>query len=229
MSDTSWRVAVVDGGIDPGSLVRALEIRRFLNRDRNILELEPNGDSTNHGTQIAAIIASTERPLEIIAAQIMTQQGRCTPAAVAAGVHWSLARGARLIHLSLGLRHDRSVLARAIGEAVAADALVVASVPARGEATYPAAYPGVIRATGDARCRPGEISSLATSRVDYGGSATHVSNTGCVLRGASVGAAHVSRFIISHMSPLLSASGVRERLSRLAAYQGPERVSRRGD
>ncbi len=224
MHDRAWRVAVIDSGIDAAAAgaMQPREARRFVDRDGEVIELEPTVDPTGHGTQIAAILSSADRAIELVAAQVTSSKGCCTPAAVAAGIRWALSRNADLIHLSLGLRHDRPVLGRAIAAAVAAGILVVASTPARGAVCYPAAYPGVIRATGDARCRRDEIALLASQYADFGACAVHVSTHGRSLRGASIGAAHLSRFIASNLTPA-SGLAVRARLCGLAVHHGPER------
>src|SRR5690606_31825954 len=49
--------------------------------------------------------------------------------------------------------------------------LLVAAAPAAGAMTFPAAYPGVIRVTGDARLAPGELSFLGDSRAAFGAAA----------------------------------------------------------
>jgi len=142
---------------------------------------------------------------------------------VAAALSWALAQRAQLVHLSLGLRHDRAVLAGAISRVIAAGAVIVASTPARGVRTYPAAYPGVIRATGDARCAREDISHLATPWADFGACAVHWSPDGQAQRGASVGAAHVTRFILAHLPPATDPAAISRSLARCARYRGPER------
>lgn len=223
MSERVWRVALIDSGVDHDCVAPVREIRRFEDRNEEVVELDPTGDPTGHGTLMAAIIACAERPIELLVAQVTNPRGCCTPAAVAAGVRWALGLSADLIHLSLGLRYDRPVLASAIAMAVGGRTLVVASTPARGAAAYPAAYPGVIRATGDARCSHTEIACIATPQADFGACALHASAHRRSIRGASVGAAHLSRFIVSHLSPILPAAAVRARLAELAAYHGAER------
>jgi hypothetical protein len=99
--------------------------------------------------------------------------------------------------------------------------VLVAASPARGEPVYPAAYPGVVRATGDARCAPGEHSWLASAHADFGahGSAGAV-------RGASAGCAHVSARLAALLaegaSPARALGALRER----AHYTGAEHRAR---
>jgi subtilisin family serine protease len=223
MVESAWRVALVDSGLTPGAVAPVLAARRFLGSDGLVRETEPVPDVSGHGTAIAEVIAASGQKMEWVVAQVLDGRDRTTAATVAAAIHWVLSQGVQLIHLSLGLRAHRNVLADAIGAAVSASVIVVASSPARGEMPYPAAYPKVIRATGDVRCRSGEISALGTRLANYGGCPQHQSSSARLARGASIGAAHVSRFIVQHVPPGLSTDEVHDELQRRAAYRGPER------
>jgi hypothetical protein len=223
MLEPPWRVAVVDSGIETASRLPVIARRCFVDGGDGVTEAASNGDASGHGTTVAKIIASAPIRLELIAAEVFNSEGRSTPAAVAAAVRWALVQRAGLIHLSLGLRHDRRVLAEAIAQAVSEGVILVASTPARGAPSYPASYPGVIRATGDARCGIEDISHLSTTWADIGGCAFCPATDERVCRGASVGAAYLTRFIVSHAVPSEGAHRVRERLTRFATHHGPER------
>jgi hypothetical protein len=223
MPDSAWRVAVIDSGIEASAGVRVRGAQRFTDRGGQVSETEVVADTTGHGTVIAQIIASAEVCVELYVAQVLNAEGRATPAAVAAALDWALASRVQLIHLSLGLRDDRAVLAGAIARVLAAGMVVVASTPARGVRTYPAAYAGVVRATGDARCGKEEISHLATPWADFGACAVHHSPHGRAQRGASIGAAHLTRFMLAHLPPSPEPAAVPRLLERFARYRGPER------
>jgi subtilisin family serine protease len=154
---------------------------------------------------------------DLFVGQVLDHRGVTTAAALAAAIHWSVEVGANLIHTSLGLREDRQTLAEAVAAAVAAGCIIVASTPARGAGTHPARYPDVIRATGDARCRWDEISDLHSSQADFGGCPR--------LGGASLGAAHVTRFLVEHVAPGLGTVAVRLQLGEMAQYTGIEERS----
>lgn len=217
-----WRIALIDSGIAVDSGRRVVAGRRFVDVDGAVREMEIEPDPSGHGAAIAAIIGAGAVAIDWVVAQVFDARALTTPAAIASAVHWAVSERPHLIHLSLGLRHDRRVLADAVVEAVAAS-VVVASSPARGDITYPAAYAGVIRATGDARCGPDEISTLDTRQADFGGCAQHHDPTGRSARGASIGAAHVTRFLIRHTAPGESGVALRSRLRELARHLGPER------
>jgi hypothetical protein len=179
---------------------------------------------------VAEIIASASTSTELLIAQVMAGRDGTTPACVAAAIHWALSRGANLVHLSLGVAQDRGVLGSAIAIAIEANALVVAASPARGTISFPARYPGVIRATGDARCGVDEISLLNGEAPMFGACVSHTSASGQIRRGASIGAAHLTRFLVSYVSVDEAPSAVREQLARRASYLGRERRwSARGD
>jgi hypothetical protein len=206
-----WRVGLVDSGADGVPLVAA---RRF-GGDGGPLPVV--ADPTGHGTRVAALLAGHGAP-ELLLAQVFDSDRPTTAAAVAAAVDWCRAQGAGLVHLSLGLAADRALLAAAIARAVAAGCLIVAATPARGNPVYPAAYPGVIRATGDARCAPGEISRLAAAT--FGGCVRPGAAGG---RGASIGAARVSRALIDSVAAGTRAGAAVQALAARARYDGPER------
>jgi subtilisin family serine protease len=225
MPERCWKVAVIDSGLAPQMVLPVRTVRRFLDEGDRVTELDAIADRSGHGSVVAGIITSAPRPIELVIAQVLDHEGRSTAAAVAAAMEWAGTQGAELLHLSLGLHQDRPILRMSIERMVAAGRVVVASSPARGSTVYPAAYPGVIRATGDARCGLHEVSCLGTPEADFG--ACPVSQPGSrPSRGASIGAAHLSRFIVAHVEPGAAAQSVRATLERLAAFHGRER--RRG-
>jgi hypothetical protein len=224
--DGAWRVAVVDSGVDSPQSPRISRARRFVDEGDRVVEREPVADPIGHGTVVAGIIDSSGHPVQLLAAQVLNERGRSTAATLAAAIDWAVTQRAQLLHFSLGLCHDRPVLRAAIERAIAAGLLVVAAIPARGAASYPASYPGVIRATGDARCAKEQISDLRVSSADFGACPMDGPDPARISRGASIGAAHLSRFIVTHLAAGLAPAAVRQSLIRLAAFRGPER---RGD
>lgn len=223
MPERSWRVAILDSGIGPALAPSVTRARRFVDEGDQVREHPPTDDPIGHGTAVASIIAGVCRPVELLIGQVLNERARCTAATLAAAIHWGLQERADLLHVSLGLPHDRAVLESAIAAATAAGVLVVAAAPARGLTTYPASYPGVIRATGDARCGGEQISLLASAAADFGACPVHQGPWGRTARGASVGAAHVSRYIVTHVTAGLPAAQVFESLTRGASFRGPER------
>lgn len=222
--ESPWRVAVIDSGLDLRSGITPLVSRRFVDERQQVTACEITGDATGHGTAVAEIIRSGPqgRAPELLIAQVMEDRSGTTPAAVAAAIRWAVEGGAHLIHLSLGLAHDRPVLAAAFDAAVAGGVIVVAATPARGAVSFPARYPGVVRATGDARCAADEISALDSDSLTVGAHGYFTASSGRVLRGSSIGAAYVTRFIVSSMPVNTQLQNVGEGLAALATYRGRE-------
>jgi len=221
------KVALIDScGVWAG----AVAATRFSSTERGIERCEPLPDPTGHGAHIARILSAQERggdarrPL-LLLAQVFSGPAPATAAAVAAAIDWACTQGAELIHLSLGLHADRAVLSRAVAEALGARVLLVAAAPARGATVFPAAYAGVIAATGDARCGPRELSVLGPRL--FGGCPRFIADPLEQAKaltprgGASAGAAWVSRAILD--LPADARACVVERLSARARYFGRER------
>jgi hypothetical protein len=261
----SWRVALIDSCgdwpgvveaaafVDEGAVVVCDTVTRRSGAEVELANAERGAravrrcatvaDATGHGSRVARLLSRGGAELELMLGQVFLGKAPASAAAVAAALDWAVAEGADLIHMSLGLAADRTVLAAAVGRAVGAGCVVVASVPARGGVVYPAAYPGVIRGTGDARCGPGELSCLGPGffggctrwvasgaedgpvGVDVGvgaGVGGGVSAGVGVGAGASVGAAWVTRGILSEPK-CGSAGDVLDRVTARAIYWGPER------
>lgn len=218
-----WRVAVLDSGLGTGQPVASC---RFVDDGRTVLSSAVEPDRFGHGTSVAEVICGRANRCDLLIGQVLDHRGVTTAAALAAAIDWSVREGVDLIHMSLGLREDRQILAEAVAAAVGAGCIIVASTPARGEGTYPARYPGVIRATGDARCGWDEISDLHSARADFGGCPRHASVAanlaGPNFGGASLGAAHVTRFLVEHVSPGPDIFRVRAHLCAMARYAGVE-------
>jgi hypothetical protein len=214
----SWCVALIDScGIWPG----VIEAAAFATEGGRVEQRATVTDPSGHGSRIAQLFLDTEAGCELLLGQVFVDAGATTSAAVAAAVDWAVGRRAKLIHLSLGLAADRAVLAAAVAHAIGSGCIIVASAPARGAPVYPAAYPGVIRGTGDARCAPGELSCLdpwffggcprlpGIGQIDLGG-------------GASAGAAWVTRNILKGPTDV-TARDVVAALIADACYIGLER------
>jgi hypothetical protein len=118
---------------------------------------------------------------------------------------------------------DRTVLRDAVSRAVEKGLLLVAALPARGQPVFPAAYPGVIAATGDARCAPGELSHL--DLLLFGGCARlGVEDQSSRTGGASIGAAWVSRRLMELTDPRrIVIQDAVTALDAVSGYRGRER------
>lgn len=222
------RVGLVDTGLDSAGAGRVgealLASRGFAWDDANatVTGIESAPDTLGHGSALATTVIATVPEVQLLMAQVFFGHWRTRPAQVAAAIDWLCASGAQVINLSLGLRADRPVLQQACANALASGVILVASSPARGEAVFPAAYAGVIRATGDARCDSTQVSWLATAQADVGG---HVTAVGGAVAGASAGAAYISGHIARYLQDNRAAGReqVLKHLRDCASYRGPER------
>ena len=215
----TWRIGLIDSC---GAHPRAVAAAAFAGLSPQAAGRGVVADATGHGTRMADVICSAHASVELVLGQVFVASTRANAASVAAAMDWAVLRGAQLLHLSLGLSADRTVLASAVQRALDAGVLIVAASPARGAPVYPASYAGVIRATGDARCAADEISHLR--HWTFGAAPrTPAERGGPPERGgASVGAAWVTR-AITHLPAGMTACRVVEALSARAAYRGIER------
>lgn len=203
------RVGVIDSGgpadDPPGERAMA---RAFL-ADGAVHPAEP--DRLGHGTAVAAIIRRAAPGAAILHAQVFGDR----PLTSAAG-----RRGAALVRRDGArsaprgdlpqpwpCRRPRAAGARLRG-AVGCGRVLVAAHPARGPACYPAAYPGVIAATGDARCGWDDISQLGPAL--FGAWCNSPEHGAPGMGGASLGAARIA----GHLAAITAAG---ERLTGAAA------------
>lgn len=219
------RIGMVDSGHAPRQAASVVAAAAFVMEDSAPVRGDAHPDRLGHGSALLDVVAALAPQARFVTAQVFGVRLACTAAQVAAAIDWLVAEEVDVINLSLGLPHDRAVLAEACAHAVAAGVVLCAASPARGAPVYPSAYPGVLRMTGDARCARDELSRLATVHADFG---AHVrALDGATVAGASVGCAHLS----GHVARYLAAGGDRAAgavsawLSAQARYHGPERRS----
>ncbi|MFC3684803.1 subtilisin-like serine protease QhpE [Hydrogenophaga luteola] len=215
------RVGVVDSGWPLALQDRVLAARSF------VTEGGDAQDRLGHGARNLQAMAALAPDARFVVAQVFGEALRTDMATVARAVDWLVGEGVALINLSLGVRQDYPTLRAACERAVASGCLMVASTPARGEPVFPATYPGAIRAMGDARCAPGQHSTLLLPHADFGA---------CVLppdgdranAGASLGCAHLSGRVAALLSAGVAPTreAVWQALVASAAFHGPERRTR---
>lgn len=217
-------VGVVDSGFASWQAHRVAQSAAFMLVDGQPRCGAASHDRLGHGSALIDVVAALAPAARFAVAQVFGERPATSAAQVAAAIDWLVAGGVRLINLSLGLTEDRAVMRAACERALRAGVVICAAAPARGTPVYPAAYPGVFRMTGDARCAREEISHLDTRHADFG---AHVRPLDGRVGGggASVGCAHlaghVARYLGSGGDARLTA--VRAWLIAQATYQGPER------
>jgi len=147
------RIAIVDSGAS----VRHEDLRQKIALQRDLI----NNDGTvedpfEHGTHVAGIAAAdTDNrkgvaggcpDCNLLIAKVLDGNGEGTATDVAQGIIWSADRGARVINVSLGDRHDVHAVRDAVDYATRKGAVVVAAAGNKDTSRleYPAAYPDVI-------------------------------------------------------------------------------------
>lgn len=218
-------LGVLDSGVAAGPDICVADQAAFAPGSGGIVErCTLDTGNLDHGTAVARTILDREPGVVLLSAQVFRHGRPGIPAVVAAGLDWLVDSGARIVNMSFGLLHDRKALRAACGTALDRGVLLVASAPARGPVVYPAAYPGVIRVTGDARCAPGELSWLGNVRADFGGCVGgpghRPHDAGA---GASLAAAHFSGELARVLSKTASSREALTILRRSCSYIGGER------
>lgn len=227
MSKGTMRLGLIDSGISTIQDTFVQKAYRFTaDEEGKTLRQTVLPDKVGHGTIVCDIITHHAPDIMLYNAQVFDDRGVTTANNVAAALDWLRAEKVDIVNLSLGLQQDRTPLREACAAAVAAGMTLIAASPAQGDAVFPSAYPGVIRATGDARCDITDISFLDSRQADFGGCPHMIGHsTGARPRigGASLGTAHMSGHVASYLSQGGAKETIREWLVSQAKYIHSER------
>jgi hypothetical protein len=219
-------VGLLDSGADPAVAPADCPRRSFGVDGHGTVSHCDDGapDAIGHGTALARIVHADNPTARLAVARIFTDSFACTPAAAAAGLDWLVEQGARVITMSFGLREDRVVLRKACERAASAGVILLGAAPARGPGVYPSSYDGVIRISGDARTRPGEISVLGGKQADFGACPRPV-EADRTEGGASFAVAHATAIALPFLAgnPGAGAVDLCDYLVSIARFHGPER------
>src|SRR5690606_15657378 len=213
------RIGILDSGVDLGRLPVAGQAS-FADE----VDIAPEHGEPDHGTAVADIVLSRAPDAVIVSARVFRGRRPASAQVVASGLDWLVEQRVHAVNMSFGLVHDRNTLREACRKAIEAGVLLVAAAPAAGAMTFPAAYPGVIRVTGDARLAPGELSFLGDSRADFGAAAggpAHRPHTPG--GGASLAAAHFTGELARVIAAGAAGGDAVELLRRECRYVGRER------
>lgn len=214
----SVRVGLLDSGVDPPLRDRLIAAKSFIPNRDGVISQPLVADPTGHGTVMAEMLLAVPG-VELLGAQVFTRTGPTSPAVIAAGLGWLLGQGVQLVNMSFGLRQDRAVLRDACARAINAEVILLAASPARGAPVWPAAYPGVLRISGDARCAADELSDLASAQADFGACPQGGDpRTG----GASLATVRVMARVAEYLAAGGESGDIVAHLRELACYHGPE-------
>lgn len=216
------KVGIVDSGVSPAQRGTLAACVGIVAGAAGVEHAVAHDDAVGHGTAVAQIILSEAPHAKLVSAQAFAGLRQADAACVAAAIDWCIEQRVHIVNLSLGLAMDEAVLRAACRAALANGAIVVAAFPARGGSVYPAAYPGVLAVSGDARCGPA-VWSVIEEHWLYG--AAPLAADGLTRGGASYAAARLSgraaRFLASW--PTAGADDFRHWLEAGAAFRGRER------
>ncbi|MBL28656.1 MAG: peptidase S8/S53 subtilisin kexin sedolisin [Rhodospirillaceae bacterium] len=218
---TSVRVGLPDSGCGAALGAHVDASAAFVSAEDGAVEQQVAGpDRAGHGTALAEIVVMQAPAARLLIAQIFGLRATTSAEAAAVGIDWLVESGADILSISFGLREDRAALREACARALGEGRIVLASSPARGEPVFPAAYPGVLRITGDARCGADEISVLGTAQADFGACVRAAHG-----RGASFAVPHVAGLLAAYLAEGgdRRPQAVRDHLSAVARFHGPER------
>lgn len=150
------KVAVIDTGIDlahpafAGKLAPSGEWKDFVDGDAHPQdERDPALNAANgghgHGTGVAGVILQVAPNATILPLRVLDSDGAGDVTDVVAAIDWAVARGAKVINLSLGAVVNPSALQTVITYATSKGVFVVSSAGNTGDnkVTYPAASANV--------------------------------------------------------------------------------------
>lgn len=161
MTATSIRVAVIDSGVHPTH--PHIDARRLVGGVAVTREgaIDTAADATldrlGHGTAVTAAIQERAPDAEILTVRVFRDALRASATALVVAIEWSVAAGADIVNLSLGSTNPahRDAFARAVAQAQAAGALVVAARSAAMQHCWPGALPDVLGVELDWDCPRG--------------------------------------------------------------------------
>ncbi|HLV81724.1 MAG TPA: S8 family serine peptidase [Chthonomonadaceae bacterium] len=106
-------------------------------------------EAVGHGTMIAGIIARTAPKAQIMPVRVLNGDGIGTALDVAIGIDYAVTHGARALNMSFGSAQDSRALEAALGEALDAGVVIVASAGNDNASSnhYPAASPDILAVT----------------------------------------------------------------------------------
>jgi thermitase len=143
-------IAVLDTRVDGSHPVLAgktLSAIDLVPLDPTLLN-PPSGPGTGHGTFVAGLASHVAPKAKVLPVRVLNENGVGSTAIVAEGVRRAVARGAKVINMSLSSTTNSLALADAVSYANDEGVVLVASYGnalSSHPAVYPADYPGVLR------------------------------------------------------------------------------------
>jgi hypothetical protein len=147
------RIAVVDSGVHAGH-PHISRIAGGASFDDDGRRGEDVVDRLGHGTAVAAAIHEKAPEAELLAVKVFDRSLSSTGRALEAAIRWAATADVALVNLSLGTtnRDHRDALERAVAEAAAAGAIVIAAAPDTAHDWLPGGLAGVVAVALDWEC-----------------------------------------------------------------------------
>jgi thermitase len=142
------KIAIIDTGVDvkhpalSQGLAPSNEWKDFVDNDATPQEIGTLGvGAYGHGTNVASIVRQIAPRATILPIRVLDTNGDGTILNVVAGIQWAVAKGAKVINLSLGSNTKSSTLEAALKAATNAGVFIVSSAGNENSknVTFPAA------------------------------------------------------------------------------------------
>lgn len=221
--NSKLKIGIIDSGIAQTEQHKITSSTAFIIKNKTLIQAPAQVDQLGHGTELWRIIHQAAPTADYYTAQVFQQRLSTTPHQVAAAIEWLIFQKVQLINLSLGLATPSPILAEFCQYAQAEGIFLIATNPACGQAVYPAAYPNMIRVTGDARCQQGEIAYLKTAHAEFG---AHVYSDKAEIRGASVAGAYVTAHFAKQWQAGIEQAVWLQEARENVNYVGVERIEK---
>jgi thermitase len=165
------KVAVIDTGIDlahpafSGRLVAASEMYDWIGGDSNPQEGFVSG-ATNmafgHGTVVAGVVQQIAPNIKIMPLRVLDAEGFGDTTHVVSAIEWAIAKGAKVINISLGSMIEDAAVGAQIKYAFSQGVIVVASSGNTGDTNivYPAANGTLTSAFGQGLIGVGSVGTI---------------------------------------------------------------------
>lgn len=149
------RVAIIDSGVAVNHDDISQKVVKRANFSDTEIAVPEDHDRYGHGTHVAGIVAAEHNSIgvagvcpecSILDAKVLNDSGFGSSSAVAKGIDWAVANGAKVINMSLGQRVSSRTLENAVKNAWNKGVVIVAAAGNAGTQAqiYPGAYPNVI-------------------------------------------------------------------------------------
>lgn len=150
------RVAIIDSGVAADNSDISPQVAERVNFSDKTIVVPDDYDRYGHGTHVAGIVAAISEnsigvagvcpSCSILDVKVLNDSGSGTSSAIAKGIDWAAAHGAKVINMSLGQRVSSRTLEAAVNNAWSQGVVIVAAAGNGGTQAqvYPGAYPNVI-------------------------------------------------------------------------------------